>query len=580
MTRGLLSLTLAAAVLGALGCDQSPAVGGDDDVTDGRAPDGSSPDAGPPADAVVPSVAPDVDGRLTINEFMTSNALTIEDAGAASDWIEIYNPSAQAISLHGYGMTDDLTMPLKFTLPPGLTVPAGGFLVLWADALPARGPTHLGFKLGNASGALGLARPDGSWIDRLGYGAQEVDFSAARTPDGSDRWTIEWHPSPGTANAAGAGQPMGLDVASTPPEAVPAAGDLSERILGYNVLLQLALEVSPEAAASLEAQPLVYVPGHLVFDGRRYGPVGVRLKGANSFLPWARKPSLRINVDEYAVDAKFFGLKDLTLNNMSNDLSMMHERLAYLVARSAGVPASRANHALLTVNGQFYGVYTNVETVKKSMVRRWFPQAAGSLFEATDVDFVAADVPRYELEFGADDRSLLTGLAAALTDPSADAAIAAAGNYLDMTAFLRYWAMCSVVAQFDAFPYSIPGDDYFVYADAVSGRLAFVPWGMDETFYSGQLDVTAVTSLLARKCKESPACFQAYANQTWSILALTETMDLAGERTRVMSQIEPYLELDTRKPYTTDQVRASQADMYWFFADRRANFAAMIPPPR
>ena len=97
---------------------------------------------------------------------------------------------------------------------------------------------------------------------------------------------------------------------------------------------------------------------------------------------------------------------------MHSDPSMMHERLAYLVARQAGgIPASRANHALLTVNGQFYGLYTNVETVKKRMLRRWFADDAGPLFEATDVDFVAADIPFFELASGPDDRSLLAGLA-------------------------------------------------------------------------------------------------------------------------------------------------------------------------
>ena len=53
---------------------------------------------------------------------------------------------------------------------------------------------------------------------------------------------------------------------------------------------------------------------------------------------------------------------------------MMHERMAYWVARQAGgIPASRANHAQLTINGQPYGLYTNVETVKKRILRRWFP---------------------------------------------------------------------------------------------------------------------------------------------------------------------------------------------------------------
>ena len=40
--------------------------------------------------------------------------------------------------------------------------------------------------LAREGGDLALMRPDGSFIDRMHYGAQETDFSAAREPDGSE----------------------------------------------------------------------------------------------------------------------------------------------------------------------------------------------------------------------------------------------------------------------------------------------------------------------------------------------------------------------------------------------------------
>ena len=62
---------------------------------------GATPDAGPPVD-------PSVDGQLTINELMPDNVLTVrDDRGAASPWIEIYNPTGQDIALGGYAITDD-----------------------------------------------------------------------------------------------------------------------------------------------------------------------------------------------------------------------------------------------------------------------------------------------------------------------------------------------------------------------------------------------------------------------------------------------------------------------------------------
>lgn len=558
-------------------CGGNAAIGGGDDTGDDDTPD-AGPDARSP-DATVPTVSPDVDGRITINEFMASNAVSVQDdTGQTADWIELFNPNDQDLSLHGYSITDNLAEPGKHHLN-GVIIPARGRVVLWADENTGAGAFHLGFKLSGDEGAIGLARPDGSYIDRVRYGAQETDFSAARTPDGSNVWRVEWKVTPAAPNNHGPGTPVGLEQMAAPPEMVPATGDLTEHILGYDQLPELEIIVSADGVASLEAEPFVDVPATLRFEGRSYGPVGLRLKGQNSFRPFSEKPSLRINVDEYVDKAKFWGLKDLTLNNMSTDWSMMHDRLSYWVMRNAGVPASRANHLRLTINGQFYGLYSNVETVKKQMVARWFADHSGPLFEATDVDFTSQYVARFELESGPEDRTLLTGLAAALTMPSADDAIAAAGQFANMTRFRRFWAACSVIGQFDSFPYSQPGDDYFVYANPADDRLAFVPWGMDETFMAGDFDVTQVFSVLARRCKESPSCYADYRDQTWAVQTLTEQLGLAAERVRVMEQIAPYTVMDTRKPYTDEQVSQAQGALRWFIADRRSHLSTMLAPP-
>ncbi len=546
------------------------------------APDAAplAPDAAPlaPDAGTVLGVPPEIDGRITINELMAYDAVTLlDDTGLASDWIELYNPNPEAISLAGYGLSDSLALPRRAVLPAGVVVPGHGYLVLWADHAPERGPRHLGFRLRREGGDVVLERPDGSAIDRVSYGAQEADFSAARTPDGSDRWTVVWHATPGAANPAGSGAPVGPEVTSAPAEQAPAAGDLSERILGYDRIPELELVLSPGAIVALGSAPYTDVPGHIVFDGRSYGPVGVRLKGQNSFEPITAKPSLRINIDQYIPRARFFGLKDLTLDNMDNDLSMMHERLAYRVARLAGVPASRCNHALVSINGTFYGLYANVETVKRKMIARWFPQSEGALFEGTDDDFTASFLSHFELESGPADRSQLAGTISALALTSPDAAVAAADGYLDMAEFRRYWALASVIGQFDALPYSNPGDDYLLYADPATHKLRFLPWGMDETFYSASFPVTQVRSILAQRCRDAPACFQAYVNQTWDLLAMTEAMDLDAEAARVATQIAPFVLRDTRKRYSDATVAASQRDLHFFVSERRADLTLQLP---
>jgi CotH kinase protein/Lamin Tail Domain len=555
-------------------------------VADGAAGQGGGTgQAGGPGQAGqggAPAVAlpPEIDGQVTINEVLAWNKLTIADeTGNYGDWIELFNPTATDIPLGGYGLTTALDMPGMVKLPAGLVLPAGGHLVIWFDLRASVGAAHVALSLDKAGGAIGFSRPDGSYIDRVTFGAQEVDFSAAREPDGSGHWAIEWHVSPGAANPTGVGQPAGLEDPTQPPEQIPAAGDLSERILGYDTIPSLSLTIGPDQWASLQAAPDTYVPVTLTFDGRDYGPVGVHLKGMQSFEPIDQKPSLHVNIDKFVDGAAFFGLKDLTLNNMHSDPSMMHERVGYWVARQVGgVPASRANHAMVTINGQLYGLYANIETVKKRILSRWFTDDSGPLFSATDVDFTAAYVPSYELVSGPDDRATLAGVAAAMTLATPDQQIAAAAQYVDIDEMTRFWAFCAVVGQFDSFPYSDPGDDYFAYADPTTHKLSFMPWGMDETFLSGDLEIVKkMHAPIANACMASPSCFQTYVNQVWDILGKVEALDWTTEHDRVATQIAPYVAMDSKRHYTDADVAHGQSDMRFFVSERRTHISTMIP---
>jgi len=52
---------------------------------------------------------------LLINEFLASSyTFSYDDSGDTSDWIEIYNPTKQAIDLAGYYISDNPKKPLKY----------------------------------------------------------------------------------------------------------------------------------------------------------------------------------------------------------------------------------------------------------------------------------------------------------------------------------------------------------------------------------------------------------------------------------------------------------------------------------
>lgn len=98
-----------------------------DDVSYGRSIDGGeawqfleNPSPGAPNSA-------GSDGNaLVINEFMADNNTVLEDpdeAGESPDWIELFNGSAEPVTLSGLFLTDDLQRPTRWQIPVAVTGP-------------------------------------------------------------------------------------------------------------------------------------------------------------------------------------------------------------------------------------------------------------------------------------------------------------------------------------------------------------------------------------------------------------------------------------------------------------------------
>jgi len=139
--------------------------------------------------------------EICINEFQASNASTITDAsGAYPDWIELYNVTDADIDLDGYSITDDFGDPAKVVLAGGLVLPAGGWLLLWADGDTDQGDDHLSFRLDRSGEEIAIFDPDGEPLDALEYTYQLTDDSEVRVPDGGQDWETTSSPTPGETN--------------------------------------------------------------------------------------------------------------------------------------------------------------------------------------------------------------------------------------------------------------------------------------------------------------------------------------------------------------------------------------------
>ncbi len=148
---------------------------------------------------------------LLINEFMADNDNVLaDDQGDYDDWFEIFNSNDFDVDIGGLYITDDLSDPAAWQIPAGkpdsTTIPAGGFLMLWADKDTEDGVLHCDIKLSAGGEQLGLVQMIGEqvhFIDSLTFGEQMVDTSYGRSSDGGMDWTYFSPASPGETNANG-----------------------------------------------------------------------------------------------------------------------------------------------------------------------------------------------------------------------------------------------------------------------------------------------------------------------------------------------------------------------------------------
>ena len=156
-----------------------------------------SPSATPTATlAVSPTPYPD---GISLNEYMPNpEDVDWNNDGILGDgndeYIELYNAGDAAVDLSGW-QVDDVAGggSAPYTLPPGSTLAAHGFLVLWSR------DSHI--ALNNSGGdSVRLLRPDGVEVESTSYRAAPADGAYSKTMDGGSEWTLAYPPSPGASN--------------------------------------------------------------------------------------------------------------------------------------------------------------------------------------------------------------------------------------------------------------------------------------------------------------------------------------------------------------------------------------------
>jgi spore coat protein CotH len=350
------------------------------------------------------------------------------------------------------------------------------------------------------------------------------------------------------------------------------------------------IELPDSSYRGLAADPFVYQPGRLRYRSAKnprldvaLAAVGVRLKGHASFAPIDRKPSLKIRFDTYVRRQHFLGLRRLTLDNMSQDPSMVRERLAYHVFSKEGLIAPLCNHARVFLNGQYYGLYTNVQTIDRIFVEAHYRPAPGNLYAISN-DALSLELPPVSKRFlelrtnrKPNDTSDLDEMLRAINGPS-DRFLEEVESKVDLDEWLKVGAVQAMIADWDG--YFGNQNNYLLYHDLGRGRFVLFPWGCDQTFGIADGRFTHLAyridgsssggpnGRLFQRCKESPECYRRYLAHVRRLAEAWEGLDLPRELDRILTQIRPSVLEDRRRGYPLREFERSVQDVREFLLRR------------
>lgn len=159
---------------------------------------------------------------IALNEVMANNA-SVVFAGQTNitDWIELLNSSTNAVDMSDMSLSDNSSEPRRWVFPAGVTIPAGGYLLVRCDSTQPRstnnvGVLNTGFGLNADAGdevyLFDNFSRGGGLLNSVVFGIQAADYSIGRVPNATGQWRLNL-PTPGSVNVpAVLGTPMTLKI--------------------------------------------------------------------------------------------------------------------------------------------------------------------------------------------------------------------------------------------------------------------------------------------------------------------------------------------------------------------------------
>lgn len=246
------------------------------------------------------------------------------------------------------------------------------------------------------------------------------------------------------------------------------------------------------------------VPVTIAVGSNVYEKVSLHLKGAaGSFRSIGdARPAFTINFGKLNEGQKFHGMRKIHLNNSVQDPSQLSELFCGELYRRAGVPATRATHAFVSLNGRDLGLYVLKEGFDKSFLRRNFGDNSGNLYDGGFVQDIESPLERDSGD-GPDNKADLRQLFKAAMESNEDTRLKKLEEILDIDRFVTLSALQFLFDDWDG--YIRNHNNYRIYHDPTSGKFVFLPHGMDQMFQNPNNGIVQTpNSILGRQVFAMP----------------------------------------------------------------------------
>lgn len=384
------------------------------------------------------------------------------------------------------------------------------------------------------------------------------------------------------------------------------SSDPSDVLFDDSVVHEIRLAINSRDWQSLKDHYLEndYYPCDFRWRDQTVRNIGIRSRGTGSRS--GTKPGLRVDFDRNVTDQKFLGLKSLILRNNTQDPSNMREIISMKFFRRMGIAASRESFTRLYVNNEYVGLYTIVESVDKTFLKKNLGEDEGYLYKyefdrevivpydfgyrGSDPELYVPDPFKPETHEAAPRAEVVEQFIWTVSEAPAASWRQRMDEFLDLSKFMRQLGIENFLAEEDGLTGDYGPNNFYIYRYDGKNLFRFVPWDKSNTFWESP------GYWIFRNIKDGPddhrnrlvlralqyddlrdeylntllACADSAVEDGW----------LEQEVSAQYDRIRSAARSDTFKPFSNDQFEGAIEDLKTFARNRSDSVRNMVATER